>query len=155
MKDQDYTKTIFVNKTAREAFNGINSVTKWWTNNLKGSSEKLQDQFTVRFFDDIHVSTQRLVEVVPDKKVTWLVTSSRLNFLEDKNEWTGTKIHFEISEENNEIQIRFTHEGLTPACECYGDCSPAWGEYIDSLQSLINTGKGKPTLKQSLVNGKQ
>ena len=147
MKNQDYTITITVNKNAHEAFKGINNVTKWWTDNLVGGSEKLNDEFTVRFFDDIHVSTQKLVEVIPDKKVVWLVTNSKLNFLEDKTEWTGTKIRFEVSEADHKTQIHFTHEGLTPMCECYGDCSPAWAEYIESLRSLIDTGKGKPTLK--------
>jgi hypothetical protein len=35
-------------------------------------SHKLNDEFTVRFFDffdDIQVTTQRLVEVIPEKKV--------------------------------------------------------------------------------------
>ena len=33
--------------------------------------------------------------------------------------------------------------GLVPAIQCYGDCSDAWGFYInESLRSLITTGKG-------------
>ena len=83
MKKQDYTASITVNATPQEAFKSINSVTKWWTENLEGSSQKLNDEFTVRF-GDVHVSTQKLVEVIPDKKVVWLVTDSKLNFIKDK-----------------------------------------------------------------------
>ena len=48
MNKQDYTASITVNATPQEAFEKINSVTKWWTGDLKGSSQKLNDEFTVR-----------------------------------------------------------------------------------------------------------
>jgi len=149
MKEQDYTETIAVEATPQEAFNSINRVTKWWTENLEGSSQKPGDEFTVRF-GDVHVSTQKIVEFVPDKKVVWLVTGSQLNFLQDKQEWNGTKICFDIFEKDNKTQVRFTHQGLAPQIQCYKDCSNAWRGYIrESLLNLINTGKGNPTRKES------
>jgi len=147
MKTQDYTTSITVNATPQVAFKSINSVTKWWTENLEGSSQNLNDEFTVRF-GDVHVSTQKLVEFMPNKKVVWLVTDSNLNFIKDRQEWTNTKISFEISEKENKTQIRFTHLGLAPK-ECFDACSNAWSEYIhQSLLSLINTGKGQPTPRE-------
>ena len=150
MKNQDYTVSITVNATAREAFNRINKVSEWWTENLEGSSQKLDDEFTVRF-GEVHVSTQKLVEVVRDKKVVWLVTDSHLNFTKNKHEWTGSKVVFEIVEKDNKTKIIFTHLGLVPEIECFDACSNAWGPYIkESLMNLINSGKGFPTSKERM-----
>ena len=147
MKNQDYTVSIIVKADPHKAFKAINSVTKWWTENLEGSSQKLNDEFTVRF-EDVHMSTQKLVELIPDKKVVWLVTDSKLNFVKDKQEWTNTKIVFDITEKDHKTQIRFTHLGLIPDIECYSGCSNAWGQYIQgSLLKLLTDGKGIPELK--------
>lgn len=154
MKKQDYHTSIAVNATAQEAFESINSVSQWWTENLEGSSQKPDDEFTVRF-GDIHYSRQKLVEVVPGKKVVWLVTDSKLSYLTDKHEWTNTKIVFEILTENNRTQIHFTHRGLAPEIECFDSCSNAWSQYIQqSLWSLITTGKGQPDKKEKETKAK-
>jgi len=148
MKEQNYHTSITVDSTAHEAFETINSVTEWWTENLEGSSRKLNDEFAVRF-GDVHYSRQKLVEVVPGKKVVWLVTDSKLSFVKDKSEWTNTKISFEISSQNDKTKIDFRHLGLVPEMECFDACSNAWSQYIQSLQMLLTTGKGQPEKKEN------
>jgi hypothetical protein len=147
MANKDYTISLTVDAPAKEVFRNINSVTKWWTEVLDGGYEKLNDEFTVHF-GDVHESTQKLVEFIPDQKVVWLVTKSRLNFIKDKQEWTNTKISFEISEDSKKSQVRFTHFGLVPEVECYKDCTKGWDYYIKgSLFKLLTEGKGTPELK--------
>lgn len=147
MKKQDYTIDLVVNVTPEEAFKSINNVTQWWTENLEGGSHSLGDVFTVRF-GDVHLSTQKIVELVPGKKVVWLVTHSKLTFIENVNEWAGTKISFEIAEKDNKTAIRFMHEGLVPGIECYKGCSAGWTQYVKgSLFQLLTEGKGKPGVK--------
>ena len=155
MKKQDYQITLTVNATAGEAFNCINNDSNWWTENIEGNSLKLNDEFTVRF-EDVHYSRQKLVEVIPQQRIVWLVTDSNLSWLVDKHEWTNTKISFDISSTDNKTHILFTHIGLVPGIECYTDCSNAWSQFIQqSLLSLINTGKGYPDKKKQEIVHKQ
>jgi Activator of Hsp90 ATPase homolog 1-like protein len=150
MANKDYTVTLVVDAPPKEVFRDINNVTNWWTEELDGNSKKLNDEFTVHFAD-VHVSTQKLTEFIPDKKVVWLVTESRLNFLKDKQEWNNTKISFELSEEKKRTHLIFTHHGLIPEVECYKDCSKGWDYYIKgSLFKLLTTGKGTPEKKLQL-----
>ena len=70
---------------------------------------------------------------------------SYLEFIEDKREWNGSRVIFDIARKGDKTEVRFTHAGLVPAHECYGACSSAWSSYIrGSLRSLIATGKGAP-----------
>ncbi len=142
MEGKDFTTTILVDQSPEEVFNAINNVRGWWQGAIKGSTDNLNDEFTYRM-NDIHFSKQKLVEVIPGKRVVWLVTESKINFVADKEEWVNTKIVFDITREDAKTKLTFTHHGLVPAIECYGGCSGAWGQLIEkSLLSLITTGKG-------------
>ncbi|HEV8270308.1 MAG TPA: SRPBCC domain-containing protein [Chitinophagaceae bacterium] len=143
IKTSDFTTTILVDQTPEEAFNAINNVRGWWTGEpgVEGNTDKLGDEFTYSY-KDIHYSKQKIAELIPDKKVVWLVTDSKLNFIKDKSEWTGTKISFEIDGKGDKTEIRFTHIGLAPDIECYRDCSNAWSSYINSsLRNFITKDK--------------
>jgi hypothetical protein len=139
---KDFTTSIVVDQSPAEVFNAINNVRSWWQGKITGSTEKLGDEFTYQM-GDVHLSKQKIVELVPDKKVVWLVTESKISFVEDKKEWLNTKVSFDISAVGNKTKLTFTHHGLVPAIECYNGCSSAWGQLIEkSLFSLVTTGKG-------------
>jgi len=143
MKQQDYTTTVLMAQTPKQVFDAINNPQNWWSGEIKGSTTKLNDEFTYRY-KELHYSKQRIVELIPKQKVVWLVTESTINYAEDKNEWTGTKISFEISEGENKTLLRFTHLGLDPRIECFDSCSNSWTQLVQqSLFSLITGDKGK------------
>jgi hypothetical protein len=144
MKSRDFTTTITVDQSPKDVFDAVNNVRGWWSGEIVGRTDKLGASFTYRY-EDLHRTTQKITEFVPGKRVVWHVSKGRLNFVKDKNEWNGTEIVFEIAKKAKKTQLRFTHTGLVPSVECYGDCSGAWGFFIkESLRSLITTGKGKP-----------
>jgi hypothetical protein len=141
VKEQSFHTSIEVAVTPAEAFNHINNVSKWWIRNFKGESTSLNDEFSVTVPGQ-HYSKHKLIELVPDKKVVWLVTDSTLDWIKkDKNEWTNTKMVFEITPKGDKTVIKFTHEGLVPDQECYAKCSKGWsGIIMERLYGFITEG---------------
>ena len=147
MKDQNYTATFTVDQTPKEVFAAITNVRGWWSGNIEGGTDKLGDEFTYRY-EDVHYSKQKITELIPGKKLSWLVLDSYLSFVKDKTEWNGTKVIFDITKKGDKTEVRFTHVGLIPQYECYDACTDAWSGYIKgSLRNLITKGKGQPNKK--------
>ena len=140
METGNFTTSILVANTPAEVFNTILDVRAWWSGlfeeSFNGTSEKTGDEFTFLAGGGLHFTRQKLVELVPNKKVSWLVTEANLSFVEDSAEWVGTKITFDISGEIGKTKVVFTHEGLVPDFQCYDACSTAWSAYIGT--QLIN-----------------
>jgi len=150
MQNQNFTTALVVDQTPEEVFNAINNVRGWWSEDIEGGTRKLNDEFTYHY-KDVHISKMKLIEVIPNKKIVWLVMDNHFNFTKDKSEWKGNKIIFEISEKDNKTQLQFTQLGLVPEYECFNICRDARSNYIkNSLRSLITTGKGQPNPKDKV-----
>lgn len=140
---QNYSITITVDKSPQEVFAAINKVGEWWHGEpgVIGKTDKLGDVFTYQY-GDTHLSTQKVTELVPGKKIVWDIIDATLSFTKDTKEWKGTKVIFEIIKKGDKTAVHFTHVGLVPNFECYKDCSNAWGYFIKScLKNFITTGK--------------
>lgn len=145
MTSRSFSTTISVDRTPEEVFNAVTDVRGWWSRAVEGGTERFGDEF-IFTVPGVHRSEMRLIEVVPNKKVVWLAVDNRLEFVEDKTEWNGTEIHFDISEKDGKTELRFTHIGLVPEFECFDACSTGWSFYInESLRDLITTGTGQPS----------
>ena len=144
MTTKDFTTTILVDNTPEEVFDAINNVRGWWSEEIDGSTDKLNSEFDYHY-EDVHRCKIKIVELVPNTKVVWSVLDNYFKFTKDKSEWKGTKIIFDIAKKDNKTEMRFTHQGLVPAYECYEICRDAWTGYIQkSLRNLITAGKGQP-----------
>ncbi|HEX4206978.1 MAG TPA: SRPBCC domain-containing protein [Ktedonobacteraceae bacterium] len=138
MNTQDYHKSITTTVSAEEAFQKISSPSIWWTANIKGSAKNLNDVFTM--FTERDTVTLQVVEVVPNKKLVWLVTDCQMLWLKDPTEWKNTQMVFEISEGSQQTSIDMTHVGLVPEVECYHVCEPGWNGHLNNLAAWLETG---------------
>ena len=147
MQNQNFTTTILVDQTPEEVFNAITNPRAWWSEEIEGSTDKLNDVFNYHY-EDVHSCTVKLIEVAPGKKLAWKILDNHFNFTKDKTEWIDTEVSFKISKQGDKTQLVFTHIGLVPEYECYDACHQGWTHYIqNSLKSLIQTGKGLPNAK--------
>jgi|GEM_PF-62480 len=149
MKNAGFTLEVTVSQSPNEVYDAINRVSEWWSEEITGSTDKLNEAFKY-YYKDVHNCTLKIVELVPGKRVAWQVLDNYFSFTKDKQEWTGTTIVFDISVKNNKTIIRFTHEGLVPEYECYNACVGGWTQYVQqSLYCLVTTGKGQPNSKET------
>jgi len=147
----NFSTSFSVDRAPEEVFAAITNVRGWWSGDIEGDTDTLGAVFTYRY-KDMHRSTQRISELVPNKKIVWEISSSYLSFVKDTSEWDGSKVVFEISVNGEMTELRFTHVGLTPEGECYENCSTAWSFYVNnSLRNLITTGIGDPNSKVKQV----
>jgi hypothetical protein len=148
MKTDGFRTSFTVDQSPDQVFGAINHVRGWWSGTIDGESDRVGAEFTYRY-KDFHRSKQKVIELVPGKRVVWQVTDADLSSFASRTEWIGTEIICEIAEKNGGTELQFTHVGLVPAFECYGDCSGAWGALVGTnLRKLIATGKDQPDVFQ-------
>lgn len=144
MTDRNYTTTFTVNEDPNAVFAAINNVRGWWSEDIEGYTTNAGD---VWYYSapDLHRCTLKVIDSVPGNKIAWRVLDNSFTFIEDKAEWIGTTMLFDIERIGTQTKVKFTHDGLVPDYECYDVCHDAWGTYINgSLKDLITSGKGQP-----------
>jgi uncharacterized protein YndB with AHSA1/START domain len=115
-------------------------VAAWWTIDTQGDSKVgsvLKTTFTANGkvlggFD------LKVLELDPGKRVLWQV-------MEGPAEWIGTRIGFDLKQEDDFAVILFKHEGWKEAGEFMYHCSTKWATFMMSLKAFVETGKGQPS----------
>ncbi len=148
MHENGYTTTLTVDASPHRVFDAVNDVRGWWSLDVEGRTDRVGAQFVFRG-DDVHYSEITVTDLVPGRRVEWLVTENRMTFVRDQTEWKDTRIVVEIEVVDGRTEMRFSHVGLVPAYECFEVCSTAWAFFVhESLRGLITTGTGRPMPKK-------
>jgi hypothetical protein len=132
-----YSTRFTVDQTPEQVFASIHDVPAWWSGEVKGSADRPGAEFTYEV-PGVHWSRQKVTVFEPGKKAVWRVVDSKLDFAGKKDEWTGTEIVFAMARKDGKTEVAFSHVGLVPAFECYGNCSDAWTALIQgNLRKFI------------------
>jgi hypothetical protein len=142
MGNNDFNSSISAKISADEAIEKISNVPEWWGVTFTGSAEKQNDKFTIKMGGESFFNFT-VAELIPGKRIVWLVEDCNMPWYSDKKEWADTRLIFDLMENNGVTELNFRHEGLTPEVECYKDCESGWTHWIQtSLFSYFTTGKG-------------
>jgi uncharacterized protein YndB with AHSA1/START domain len=115
--------------TTREGLAG------WWTTDTQGNCNVggvIQFRFGTRGRIDMKV-----LDLDPAKRVLWEV-------VDGPQEWIGTKVSFELTQDDDFTIILFKHQGWKEPIEFMHHCSTKWALFLMSIKSLVETGKGAP-----------
>jgi len=115
-------------------------VAGWWTTDTTGD-RKAGGTINFRFTaagHEIGAFEMKILELDPNTRVVWQV-------VEGPAEWVGTKIRFEIKQEDDFAIVLFKHEGWKEPVEFMCHCSTKWAIFLMSLKSLVETGTGNPS----------
>jgi hypothetical protein len=78
------------------------------------------------------------MESNPGKNLRW-------SCVEGPEEWIGTEICFDLSEQDGQTIMIFGHRNWREAVEFMAHCSMKWAVFLLSLRDYVETGTGKPS----------
>ena len=108
-------------------------VTRWWTVTSGDAAAGGELEFSF----DGHIVKVNVTDDIADKYIEWTVGGN-------DGEWLGTRICFELVEEENQVMLNFMHDDWREASEMLAHCSTKWAAFLLSLKDYLETGTGKP-----------
>lgn len=121
---------------AYHALTSLTGLSSWWTVDTRGRSDVVGGIVEFRFPDggfDMSVAA-----LDPGRRVLWRV-------IEGPEEWIGTRVSFDISQDEDWTIILFKHLDWKEPVELMHHCSTKWAVFLLSLKSLLETGTGTPS----------
>lgn len=109
-------------------------VASWWTEQVTGESTV----GSVLHFDFGKGGPDfQVLELTPPARVRWKCVSG-------PEEWVDTRIRFNISRQDGETVLLFTHGGWREEAEFMYHCSTLWAYFLLGLKQFMESGRGRP-----------
>ncbi|MBT2968437.1 MAG: SRPBCC domain-containing protein [Candidatus Thiodiazotropha sp. (ex Ctena orbiculata)] len=142
----DYRSSICCSVSADRAYRAITQeMSAWWTpmsNRFSNIGDRAKTDFggpSYWVFEAVTLNSPHVIELLCCESN--MVSDS----LADPEEWLGTILKFEITEQDEVCTVALTHIGLTPEMACYEICKTGWDHYIaGSLKQHLDGLGGRP-----------
>lgn len=105
----------------------------WWTTTTHGESAVGK---TIEFHFDQHRVDMQVAELAPGSRVEWECKTG--------DDWKGTRVTFDLSEDNGRTRLLFGHRGWREANDHYAHCTLKWSTFLLSLREYVEKGAGRP-----------
>jgi uncharacterized protein YndB with AHSA1/START domain len=124
-----------------KALSTIEGVANWWTKEVEGDEQtggKIKFTFRTKEGDIKGQMVMEIKELNAQKNVRWRCVNG-------PEEWMGTDVMFDLSQQDDQTIIIFGHRNWREAIEFTAHCSMKWAVFLLSLRDYVETGKGKPS----------
>lgn len=135
---------IGIRASATQVYNALTTIeglANWWTEETTGDEQlegKIKFTFRTQTGGLKGEMLMQVKELHPAQSVRW-------QCIEGPDEWVGTEITFDLSEQDDQTILIFGHRNWREAVEFTAHCSMKWAVFLLSLCSYVETGKGKPS----------
>ena len=120
------------------ALTTVEGLAGWWTEDTSGDpTPGGVVRFRFRGAPEPGGFDMQVLKAEPDQCVLWEVVAG-------PDEWLGTHIEFELTQDDDYAVVRFRHLGWTEPVEFMHHCSTKWATFLMSLKRLVDTGTGEP-----------
>ncbi len=123
------------------AITTLEGLAAWWTEDVKGNPQvggRIEFSFLTKSGDLLGRMVMEVLVLDDNKFVRW-------SCVEGPEEWVGTDITFQLSEQDGQTIVLFGHRNWREAVEATYHCSMKWATFLLSLREYVETGTGKPS----------
>ena len=113
-------------------------LSNWWTRDGVRGDSKEGSALEFYFGQPEPAAVMEVTRLNPEGQVSW-------DCIGGADEWVGTKLNFELTPNDNETVVLFTHADWRDQSDFMAHCSARWAYFLLSLKSLVETGKGTPS----------
>lgn len=124
-----------------KALTSLDGLSQWWTEEVSGDGQikgKIEFIFRTMAGELLGKMVMEVQELNAEKDVMW-------RCIEGPDEWIGTDITFQLSQQDNQTIVLFGHRNWREAVEFTSHCSMKWAVFLLSLREYVETGNGKPS----------
>ena len=98
---------------------------EWWAADV--AIDKAACFADLGFFNRSTVYRLRSAQLAAPTRAQWQCESGK--------EWDGTRLLFDLAEQNGRTQLRFTHAGWAAETDYFTSCNTTWGELMFRLKA--------------------